>query len=180
MKSSHIAKMPLLIIVRLSLALTNFEGRPHQGLPINWKVMFLSPLICVYWAEIFCLKALVLSARMHVMVFQDQHTLTKWNILSNCLLIYKQRENISLWEGVMVLEDHYIHTNRENKSFETEYCCPIHTYEQRECHSYQYIHKIVQNQVSSHKPEKLVSLLVYYPDIMKTSSIRVLENFSLP
>ena len=52
----------------------------------------------------------------------------------HCLFPFlcKQRENISLWEGVVVLEDHYMHTNRENKSFETEYFCPIHTYEQRQ------------------------------------------------
>ena len=50
------------------------------------------------------------------------------------LLVYKQaiRQNISLCEGVLVLEGKYIHTSRENKSFETEYFCPIHTYKQRE------------------------------------------------
>ena len=31
------------------------------------------------------------------------------------------RQNISLWEGVLVLEDHYIHMNRENKALDTEY-----------------------------------------------------------
>ena len=33
--------------------------------------------------------------------------------------VYKQaiRQNISLCEGVLVLEDHYIHTNREKMSF---------------------------------------------------------------
>ena len=41
---------------------------------------------------------------------------------------YEQRENISLWEGVLVLEDHYIHSSREKKAFETEYFWPIHTY----------------------------------------------------
>ena len=36
--------------------------------------------------------------------------------------VYEQaiRQNISLCEGVLVLEDHYIHTSRENKAFETE------------------------------------------------------------
>ena len=52
--------------------------------------------ICLYWPEIFCLKGLVLSACMYVMVFQDKHILTKWNILSNCLLIYS-RERIFLF-----------------------------------------------------------------------------------
>ena len=41
---------------------------------------------------------------------------------------YEQRENISLWEGVLVLEDHYIQTSRENKAFKTEYFWPVHTY----------------------------------------------------
>ena len=69
------------------------------------------------YSEIFCVKGLVLSARMYVMVFQEQHTLPKWNILP--LLIYEQaiRQNISLCEGVLVLEDHYIHMSRENKTF---------------------------------------------------------------
>ena len=38
------------------------------------------------------------------------------------------RQNISLWEGVLVLEDHYIHMSRENKAFDTEYFWPIQTY----------------------------------------------------
>ena len=38
------------------------------------------------------------------------------------------RQNILLWEGVLVLEDHYIHTSRENKACETEYFWPIQTY----------------------------------------------------
>ena len=97
----------------------------------------------MYCPEISCLKALVLSAYIYVMVFQDQHTLTKWNILSDQIkyIAYSfactsREKNILLWDGVLVLEDHYIHTSRENKSFETEYFWPIHTYEQRECHSY--------------------------------------------
>ena len=38
------------------------------------------------------------------------------------------RQNISLWEGVLVLEGQYIHTNREKKALETEYFWPIQTY----------------------------------------------------
>ena len=38
------------------------------------------------------------------------------------------RQNISLCEDVLVLEDHYIHMSRENKAFETEYFWPIQTY----------------------------------------------------
>ena len=105
------------------------------------KLLF-SLLICMYWpsrtstpsqSKIFCLIA----------------------------CSYKQRENILLWEGVVVLEGQYIHTSRENKSFETEYFWPIHTYEQSECHAYQYIHKTVQNQISCHKPKNLF----HQPDV---------------
>ena len=52
---------------------------------IRWMCSFISVaclLICLYWPEIFCVQGLVLSARMYVMVFQDKHTLPKWNILS--------------------------------------------------------------------------------------------------
>ena len=37
--------------------------------------------------------------------------------------VYEQaiRQNISLCEGVLVLEDHYIHTSRENKALDTEF-----------------------------------------------------------
>ena len=38
------------------------------------------------------------------------------------------RQNISLWEGVLVLEGQYIHTSREKKALETEYFWPIQTY----------------------------------------------------
>ena len=44
--------------------------------------------------------------------------------------VYEQaiRQNISLCEGVLVLEDHYIHTSRENKALDTEFFWPIQTY----------------------------------------------------
>ena len=44
--------------------------------------------------------------------------------------VHKQeiRQNISLCEDVLVLEDHYIHTSRENKALDTEYFWPIQTY----------------------------------------------------
>ena len=97
---------------------------PHK---VKFSVsLSLCLYVCMNWPEIFCLKAVVLSARMYVLAFQDQQILTKWNILSNCLLIYQQRENISLWEGVLVLEGQYYEWG--NKSFETEYFWPIHTY----------------------------------------------------
>ena len=38
------------------------------------------------------------------------------------------RENISLCEVMLVPEDQYIHTSRENKAFETEYFWSIQTY----------------------------------------------------
>ena len=48
--------------------------------------------------------------------------------------VYEQaiRQNISLCEGVLVLEDHYIHTSRENKALDTEFFWPIQMYRERE------------------------------------------------
>ena len=44
--------------------------------------------------------------------------------------VYEQaiRQNISVCEGLLVLEDHYIHTSRENKALDTEYFWPIQTH----------------------------------------------------
>ena len=42
------------------------------------------------------------------------------------------RQNISLLEGVLVLEGKCIHMSRENKTLETEYFWPIDTCKQRE------------------------------------------------
>ena len=44
--------------------------------------------------------------------------------------VYEQaiRQNILLCEDVLVLEDHYIHTSKENKALDTEYFWPIQTY----------------------------------------------------
>ena len=50
-------------------------------------------LACMYWPEKFCVQGLVLSVHMYVMVFQDQHTLPKWNILS-LLCTSKQLDRI--------------------------------------------------------------------------------------
>ena len=47
----------------------------------------------MYWPEKICVQGLVLSARMYVMVFQDKHTLPKWNILS-LLCTSKQLDRI--------------------------------------------------------------------------------------
>ena len=81
---------------------------------IQWKcaLLVLSVRVCLYWPKIFCVKGLVLSACMYVLAFQDQHTLPKWNILS--LLVYEQanRQNISPWEGVLVLEGQCIQAER--------------------------------------------------------------------
>ena len=75
-------------------------GRPEHSLPPQSNDMnslslslSLSLSVCLYWPAKFCVQGLVLSARMYVMVFQDQHTLKKWNILSNCLLVHS-RERI--------------------------------------------------------------------------------------
>ena len=55
-------------------------------------------LVCLYWPEIFCVQGLVLSARMYVMVFQDKHTLPKWNILS-LLCTSKQLDRICYFKS---------------------------------------------------------------------------------
>ena len=99
----------------------------------------------LYTVKLWLCGLLVLSTRMYacidqkysvpkvlfsllILMYWPSKTSTKWNILS--LLVYKQaiRQNISLWEGVLVLEGQYIHTSRENKTFDTEYFWPIHTY----------------------------------------------------
>ena len=41
-------------------------------------------------------------------------------------------ENISPWEGVLVLEGQYIHMSRESNSFKREYFWPIHMHKERE------------------------------------------------
>ena len=77
--------------------------------------------------EIFCLQSLVLSARMYVLPSRTSKPCQS-EIFSPCL--YEQgkangvqaiRQNISLWQGLLVLEGQYIHTSRENKTLETEY-----------------------------------------------------------
>ena len=73
--------------------------------------LLLSLLVCMYWPS------------------RTSTPSQKGNILSNCLLVNQQRENISLWEGVLVLEGQYIHTSRESNSFETEYFWLIPTHQ---------------------------------------------------
>ena len=76
--------------------------------------MAFSLYVCVYWPEIFCLKAVALSARMYVLAFQDQHTLPK--------------EKYSLSAG--------LRASNYTEYFTLGGCAgpgrPIHTYEQRE------------------------------------------------
>ena len=50
-------------------------------------------VLCSCWPWILCLKAHFLSVCMYVMVFQDKHTLPKWNILS-LLCTSKQLDRI--------------------------------------------------------------------------------------
>ena len=84
----------------------------------------------MYLPEIFCIEGLVLSVCMHVMAFQDQHT-AKYSLSAG--ITNKQLDRIfDCEEGVLVLECHYMHTNRENKAFDTKYFWQIHRYEQRE------------------------------------------------
>ena len=135
-------------------------------------LLVLSLLICMCWPEIFCVKALVLSAHMYVLAFQDQHTLPKWNILS--LLIQAREKAMELiwserifhfWEDVLVLEGQYIHTSRENNSFETEYFWPIHTYihmsKERERNRWISYHLVVRKTVSGLPFKKWAAFKVY-------------------
>ena len=141
----------------------------------------------MYLPEILCLKAVALSARMYVLAFQDQHTLTKWNILSNCLLIYQRRENISLWEGVVVLKGQYIHTSRGGNSFWDRIFLAntyIHMSNERtskpQSHSFTVlIWACLSNCVNQHfcqKPEKL--WLVCYENLLKMWHIAVMVKYS--
>ena len=107
--------------------------------------------VCLYRPEIFCLKGLVLSARMYVMVFQDKHILTKWNILSNCLLIYSRGRIFHFGRVWLSWEHHYIHTSRENKAFETEYFWPIQTYIRAERMPFICIDILCSNHYFSHQ-----------------------------
>ena len=61
-------------------------GRSEHGLPPQSNDMnslslsfslSLSLSVCLYCPEKFCVQGLALSVCMYVMVFQDQHTLTK-------------------------------------------------------------------------------------------------------
>ena len=46
---------------------------------------------------------------------------SKMSDIQNYPLPFVTKQNISLWEGVVVLEGQYIYTSRENKTLETEY-----------------------------------------------------------
>ena len=123
--------------------------------------------VCLYWPEIFCVQGLVLSAHMYVMVFKDKHILTKWNILSNCLLIYSRERIFHFgrvclsWKTITYIWAERTRPWTQNISGQYR-----HTYKQRESHSYQCIHETVQNQVSW-----------CYTNVMKNSNFSVMNNF---
>ena len=109
--------------------------------------MAFSLLICVYWPEIFCLKAVVLSACMYVLTFQDQHTLPKWNILSDQInsiafsLAHTSRDRTSdtseIFSQIRLTPLPFpLLVWAEREYFTLGGCAgpgrPIHTYEQRE------------------------------------------------
>ena len=122
------------------------QGRPEQGLPTQSNDMdSFSVSVCLYWPEIFCLQSIVLSAHMYVMVFQDKHILTKWNILSNCFLVYS-RERIFhfgrvclFWKTITYIQAERTRLWTQNISGQYR-----HTYKQRECHSYTQCHPLQQ------------------------------------
>ena len=68
-------------------ALTQLDRCAH----IQWKcgLFSLGSYVCLYCPEIFCVKGLVLSAHMYVMVFQVQHP-SQSEIFSLCLYTSKQ------------------------------------------------------------------------------------------
>ena len=68
-----------------------------------WLDCSLCSYVCLHWPEIFCLKALVLSVRMYVLAFQDQHTLPKWNILSDQIKWHRLLPCVSIVRGKLVL-----------------------------------------------------------------------------
>ena len=73
------------------------KGRPEKVFQLTESHVSLL-VLCSYWPWILCLKAHFLSVCMYVLVFQDQQTLPKWNILSDCLnsigfaLVHTSRE----------------------------------------------------------------------------------------
>ena len=115
-RSSYHSQTSLLLPTKL----WNWEdqtGLPPQSNDIN----SLSLSVCLYWPEKFCVQGLALSVRMYVMVFQDQHTLTKWNILSNCLLIHSRERIFHFgrvcwsWKTITYIR------NRESKALDTNF-----------------------------------------------------------
>ena len=185
--------MPILLAYHSQIII--LPGKPDSPWsPNKLKVMkttcfslSLCSYVFMYWLELFCLKALVLSARIYVLDFQDYYTFTKWNILSDqikyiaCSLAHIWAERIFHFGRVcwswkintyiqaertralrQNISEQYIHTNRENKPHFT-------VYEQ--------VCLIVSNQVSCHKLEKLNSWLVCDEKVIKNSNIRVLDNF---
>ena len=89
------------LAIDIFLTINLFEDQ--HTLP-KWNILSQSCYCCLFY----------------VLAFQDQHTLPKWNILSqSCYCCYwpfrtstpsqsELRQNISLWEGVLVLKGQYI------------------------------------------------------------------------
>ena len=130
------------------------EELPWSCWSIKWYEihLFLSLLICMYvlGRNILSQSCCSLCSYACIGLPGPAHPpKVKYSLRSDklhCLFpsSYKQRENISLWEGVLVLEGQYIHTSRESNSFETEYFCPIHIHMSKERESKQatvYMHK---------------------------------------
>ena len=97
----------------------------------------LSLYVCIGKKYSVSKLGLVLSAHIYVMVFQDKHILTKWNTLSNCLLVYS-RERIFhfgrvCWSWKTTTYIQVERTRPWTQNISGQY---RHTYEQRESHSY--------------------------------------------
>ena len=141
------------------------EGGPEKVFQLTECHVSLL-VLCSYWPWILCLKAHFLSVCMYVMVFQDKHTLTKWNILSNCLLVHSRERIFHFgrvclsWKTITYIQTErkwaFRHSMQGQNEQRTSWLC----------HSYRYIHATVQNQVSWH-----------YTNIMKNSNFSVMDHF---
>ena len=90
-------------------------------------------LVCLYWPEKFCVQGLVLSARMYVMVFQDKHTLPKWNILS-LLCTSKQLDRIFHFVRVCLSWKTITYIRAERTRPWTQNCSGQYRYTERGVH----------------------------------------------
>ena len=139
----------------------------------------------MYWPEIFCLKALVLSACMYVMVFQDQLTLPKWNILSDqikyiafslaCIQAERIFHFMRVWSSWKIITYIWAERTRALRQNISGQC--IHTSRENAIHI-----NISMKLYKIRFPVTSQKSLFHHlcVTLMKTSNIRVLDNFPKP